>query len=83
MEVDLGFQLLHFAGADQSGGIGTGASLDLALGHSCARALRQRRQLFQGFFGPNRGALGSIGGSPGGQLQTDQESDLLIARQNA
>ena len=43
----------------------------------------ERFHLFERFFGPHHGALGSIGGSPGGQFQTHQENDLLTARQDA
>ena len=54
VKMNLALQLLHFAGADQSGRIRAGAALDLAFGDLRAGAHRQRLQLFQRFLRVNR-----------------------------
>ena len=57
VEQDLSLELFYFAGADQSGGIGTRAGLDYGFGYARTGRERKISELRDGFVGGDLGLI--------------------------
>ena len=81
VQADLGFQILHFAGAYEGSGIGARTGLDLGFDNFSARRFGQRGELLERVFGADRrGSRRWLRGA-GRQIQADENRDFLAVWQ--